>query len=43
MIKELKKIISKTIREENKTNKYQKVIKIVPANIKSVKLEKLSY
>jgi hypothetical protein len=43
MIKELKKIISKTIREENKTNKYQKIIKNIPTNTKSVKLEKLSY
>jgi len=43
MIKELKKVISKTIREETKNNKYQKIIKSVSNNTKSIKLDKLSY
>ena len=43
MIKELKKVISKTIREETKNNKYQKVIKSVSNNTTPKKLNKLSY
>jgi len=43
MIKELKKIISKTIREEQKNNKYQKVIKVINNNSTPKKLENLSY
>jgi len=42
MIKELKKLISKTIKEENKNNKYEKII-VLKKQVEIVKLGKLSY
>jgi len=43
MIKELKKVISKTIREETKNNKYQKIIKSISNNTTPKKLSNLSF
>jgi len=43
MIKELEKIINKKIRENNKSNVLQKVIKEKTLNITFKKLSKLSY
>jgi len=43
MIEELKKIISKTIKEEKKDNNLKKVIKVIEEKVEVRKLGKLSY
>jgi len=43
MIDELKKIISKTIKEEKKDDNLKKVIKVIEEKVEVVKLGKLSY
>ena len=43
MIDELKKIISKTIKEEKKDDNLKKVIKVIEEQVEVKKLGKLSY
>jgi hypothetical protein len=43
MIKELKKVISKTIRENTKNESYQKIIKEKTKTLESKKLDKISF
>jgi hypothetical protein len=44
MIKELKKVISKTIREHKKNNSnYRKIIKEKTKTLESIKIDKISF